>query len=219
MHTTHYPLAFPHHTLHGVDFDATTLRPADLLWLPYPALLNRYGHKRQAEHLAGRIAAVHALREVGEKRVPHPGDRGQPLWPAPWFGSISHCDNTALAVVSHEPVGVDIERLFDCRLAQELENSVITPAERLVIAGSDLAFELALTVVFSAKESVFKAFSHQALEFPVFLRAKLLKLPARAGRGGVPASSPPKLENKLILINWLKLNDRIITCTAPANEA
>lgn len=219
MQTTHYPLAFPHHILHGVDFDATTLRPADLLWLPYPALLNRYGHKRQAEHLAGRIAAVHALREVGEKRVPHPGDRGQPLWPAPWFGSISHSDNTALAVVSHEPVGVDIERLFDCRLAQEVENSVITPAERLVIAGSDLAFELALTVVFSAKESVFKAFSHQALEFPGFFSAQLVNINASALTLRLTASFSPSLENKFTLINWLKLKNRIITCTTPANEA
>ena len=219
MQTTHYPLAFPHHTLHGVDFDATTLRPADLLWLPYPALLNRYGHKRQAEHLAGRIAAVHALREVGEKRVPHPGDRGQPLWPAPWFGSISHCGNTALAVVSHEPVGVDIEQLFDCRLAQELENSVITPAERLVIAGSDLDFELALTVVFSAKESGFKAVSHQALEFPGFFSAQLVNINASALTLRLTASFSPSLENKFILINWLKLKNRIITCTTPANEA
>lgn len=219
MQTTHYPLAFPHHILHGVDFDATTLRPADLLWLPYPALLNRYGHKRQAEHLAGRIAAVHALREVGEKRVPHPGDRGQPLWPAPWFGSISHCGNTALAVVSHEPVGVDIERLFDCRLAQELENSVITPAERLVIACCDLAFELALTVVFSAKESVFKAFSHNALDFPGFFSAQLVNMNASALTLRLTASFSPSLENKLISINWLKLKNRIITCTTPANEA
>lgn len=219
MQTTHYPLTFPHHTLHCVDFDATTLQPADLLWLPYPALIHRYGHKRQAEHLAGRIAAVHALREVGEKRVPHPGDRGQPLWPAPWFGSISHCGNTALAVVSHEPVGVDIERLFDCRLAQELESSVITPVERLVIAESDLPFELALTITFSAKESVFKAFSHQSLEFPGFFSAQLVNMPPRTLTLRLTTSFAPSLENKLISINWLKLNDRIITCTAPANEA
>ena len=114
---------------------------------------------------------------------------------------------------------MDIEQLFDCRLAQKLENSVIAPAERLVIAGSDLAFELALTVVFSAKESVFKAFSHNALDFPGFVSAQLVNMNASTLTLRLTASFAPKLENKLILINWLKINDRIITCTAPANEA
>ena len=88
-HRTALPLAG--YTIQQIDFDPATFQPEDLFWLPYHASLTGWGRKRQAEHLAGRIAAAYALREVGEKRLPAIGDRRQPLWPTPWFGSISHC--------------------------------------------------------------------------------------------------------------------------------
>lgn len=92
-HRTVLPLAG--YTIQQIDFDPATFQPEDLFWLPYHASLTGWGRKRQAEHLAGRIAAAYALREVGEKRLPAIGDRRQPLWPTPWFGSISHCGQRA----------------------------------------------------------------------------------------------------------------------------
>ena len=145
------------HSLQRVDFDPATFQPHDLLWLPHYALLENCVRKRQSEHLAGRIAAVHALRDVGITRVPGIGERRQPLWPAPWYGSISHCEHSALAVVSERPVGVDIERLLSPSVAMELGSSIITPAERVLLNASGLPFERALTLAFSAKESGFKA--------------------------------------------------------------
>ncbi len=93
-HRTVLPLAG--YTIQQIDFDPATFQPEDLFWLPYHASLTGWGRKRQAEHLAGRIAAAYALREVGEKRLPAIGDQRQPLWPTPWFGSISHCGQRAL---------------------------------------------------------------------------------------------------------------------------
>ncbi|HBT5936013.1 TPA: enterobactin synthase subunit EntD, partial [Klebsiella pneumoniae] len=104
-HRTVLPLAG--YTIQQIDFDPATFQPEDLFWLPYHASLTGWGGKRQAEHLAGRIAAAYALREVGEKRLPAIGDQRQPLWPTPWFGSISHCGQRALAVIADRPVGVD----------------------------------------------------------------------------------------------------------------
>ena len=92
-HRTVLPLAG--YTIQQIDFDPATFQPEDLFWLPYHASLTGWGRKRQAEHLAGRIAAAYALREVGEKRLPAIGDQRQPLWPTPWFGSISHCGTRA----------------------------------------------------------------------------------------------------------------------------
>ena len=97
-HRTVLPLAG--YTIQQIDFDPATFQPEDLFWLPYHASLTGWGGKRQAEHLAGRIAAAYALREVGEKRLPAIGDQRQPLWPTPWFGSISHCGQRALAVIA-----------------------------------------------------------------------------------------------------------------------
>lgn len=157
MQTIYATFSFAGHQLHQVDFDPATFQPHDLLWLPHYAQLANSGRKRQMEHLAGRIAAVHALREAGATGVPGIGEQRQPLWPAPWSGSISHCETRALAVVSPAPVGIDIERVLTPALATELESSIVSAAESAVLQASGLPAELALTLAFSAKESGFKA--------------------------------------------------------------
>ena len=157
MQTTHSTFLFAGHRLHQIDFDPATFAPHDILWLSHHPQIEHCGRKRQMEHLAGRIAAACALKAVGVKGVPGTGDQRQPLWPAPWSGSISHCDTRALAVVAARPVGIDIENVLTLALAEELESSIISPAERGVLKASGLPFELALTLAFSAKESGFKA--------------------------------------------------------------
>ncbi|WP_200793106.1 enterobactin synthase subunit EntD [Klebsiella variicola] len=157
MRIHHATLPLAGYTLQQIDFDPATFQPEDLFWLPYHASLSGWGRKRQAEHLAGRIAAVYALREVGEKQPPAISDQRQPLWPTPWFGSISHCAQRALAVIADRPVGVDIERRFTPQMAAELEDSIISPTEKTALLRSGLPFPLALTLAFSAKESGFKA--------------------------------------------------------------
>ena len=157
MRTTHTSLPFAEHTLHVVEFDSGSFHEHDLLWLPHHAQLASCGRKRKAEHLAGRIAAVHALREQGHKAVPGIGPQRQPLWPAGLSGSISHCASTALAVVSTHPVGVDIEAIFTQQMANELISSIVTNTEKEWLANCGLPVEQALTLAFSAKESAFKA--------------------------------------------------------------
>lgn len=157
MRTTHTSLPFADHALHFVEFDPASCHDHDLLWLPHRAQLLSSGRKRKAEHLAGRIAAVHALREFGLKTVPGIGTQRQPVWPQGLFGSISHSASTALAVVSRQPVGIDIEAIFTPQTATELASSIVTHAEKELLANSGLSIEQALTLAFSAKESAFKA--------------------------------------------------------------
>ncbi|WP_423062185.1 enterobactin synthase subunit EntD [Citrobacter portucalensis] len=157
MHTTHTPLTFADHTLHIVEFDPASFHEHDLLWLPHHTQLQSCGRKRKAEHLAGRIAAVHALREYGIKTVPGIGVQRQPLWPQKLYGSISHSGTIALAAVSTHPVGLDIEAIFTRQMASELISSIVTNTEKEWLANSGLPLEQALTLAFSAKESAFKA--------------------------------------------------------------
>ena len=68
------------------------------------------------------------------------------------YGSISHCGTTALAVVSRQPIGIDIEEIFlQTNRNRELTDNIITPAEHERLADCGLAFSLALTLAFSAK--------------------------------------------------------------------
>lgn len=212
-HRTVLPLAG--YTIQQIDFDPATFQPEDLFWLPYHASLTGWGRKRQAEHLAGRIAAAYALREVGEKRLPAIGDQRQPLWPTPWFGSISHCGQRALAVIADRPVGVDIERRFTPQLAAELESSIISPAEKTALLHSGLPFPLA----FSAKESGFKAWSSHASGLPGFHSARIVALTTQQIHLRFTASFSLQLADFPLQINHLIKDDLVITCTCPTREA
>ena len=216
-HRTVLPLAG--YTIQQIDFDPATFQPEDLFWLPYHASLTGWGRKRQAEHLAGRIAAAYALREVGEKRLPAIGDQRQPLWPTPWFGSISHCGQRALAVIADRPVGVDIERRFTPQLAAELESSIISSAEKTALLRSGLPFPLALTLAFSAKESGFKAWSSHASGLPGFHSARIVALTTQQIHLRFTASFSLQLADFPLQINHLIKDDLVITCTCPTREA
>ncbi|HDU5564553.1 enterobactin synthase subunit EntD [Klebsiella pneumoniae] len=216
-HRTVLPLAG--YTIQQIDFDPATFQPEDLFWLPYHASLTGWGRKRQAEHLAGRIAAAYALREVGEKRLPAIGDQRQPLWPTPWFGSISHCGQRALAVIADRPVGVDIERRFTPQLAAELESSIIGPAEKTALLRSGLPYPLALTLAFSAKESGFKAWSSHASGLPGFHSARIVALTTQQIHLRFTASFSLQLADFPLQINHLIKDDLVITCTCPTREA
>jgi len=106
----------------------------------------------------GRECARRALEALGADQVPiGKGPRGEPLWPAGIAGSITHCPGyTAAAVAWAEDVkglGIDAEVLTP--LAPAVVEVVCTPAERRMLRA--LADEQWPLVVFSAKESVFKA--------------------------------------------------------------
>ncbi len=210
MLTSHFSLPFAEHTLHIVDFDASNFHENDLLWLPHHERLRSAGRKRKAEHLAGRIAAVHALCGIGIRTVPGIGDKRQPLWPDGVFGSISHCASTALAVISRQRVGVDIEKIMSQQTATDLAPAIIDNDERQILKASSLPFPLALTLAFSAKESVYKAFSGNAT-LPGFDSAKITSLTAtQISLNLLPAFAATTAERD-VRIRWFQRDNRVIT--------
>ena len=211
MHTTHIPLPFADHMLHIVEFDPDTFHGHDLLWLPHHTQLHSSGRKRKAEHLAGRIAAVHALREYGIKTVPGIGGQRQPLWPQKLFGSISHSTSTALAVVSTHPVGLDIEAIFTPQTAVELADGIIDNHEHQILQHTCLPFPLALTLVFSAKESLYKAFSNQASGLPGFTSAKITALTTQQLTLQIMPSFSANLGNQEVHVHWFQRDKNIVT--------
>lgn len=211
MQISHRTESLAGHTLHRIDFNAATLTPADLLWLPHHTQLARCARKRQAEHLAGRIAAVHALREWRENAVPGIGDARQPLWPAGLYGSITHSASSALAVVDRQPIGVDLEGLFSPALCAELADSIITSTERALLESCPLPFALALTLVFSAKESLYKAFSHLALPFPGFASAQLCAIDEQKLTLRLLTTFSPQLQGKEMHVYWQSDKAFVIT--------
>ncbi|POP43439.1 enterobactin synthase subunit EntD [Superficieibacter electus] len=211
MHTTSTTFRLASHRLHRVDFLPDTFREHDLLWLPHHHQFTHAGRKRKAEHLAGRIAAMYALGEYGEKRVPGIGEQRQPLWPAGLYGSISHSETTALAVVSPRPVGVDLETLFTARLSDELADSIVDADEQALLRATSLPFPLALTVAFSAKESLFKARSTLALPLPGFHSARLMAFTTDTLALQLNPTFSPSLAGQCMTVHWTHIAQKIVT--------
>lgn len=210
VHTT-FPLA--HHLLHRIDFHPATFSDGDLLWLPHRSALADAGKKRRSEHLAGRIAAVHALQPWGVKAVPAIGDNRQPVWPPNLYGSISHSRTAAVAVVSPQPVGVDIEQIFSPTLAGEVATQIASPVEIFRLQTSGLPFAIALTLAFSAKESVYKAFSSQAWPFPGFAAAEVISIGENMLRLRLTDAFSSALAGETIEVAYRLEGDEVVTCT------
>jgi enterobactin synthetase component D len=178
MRTTHSSFLVAGRTVHRIAFDASTFVEADLLWLPHHAQLAGAGRKRKADHLAGRIAAFHALQAYGVKQLPAIGASGEPLWPMGISGSLTHSGTQALALVSEEPalIGIDCEAILDENEATEIKAGIINVQEERVLTDSGLPFALGLTLAFSAKESLFKALFPRAQQFMDFDTARVINL-------------------------------------------
>lgn len=132
--------------------------------------------KRRSEFLAGRICAALALRAAG--RPTYVGrNRRAPVWPPGIAGSISHSDSRAMAVVSvtHTAIGVDCETIMPEALARKLHTEILSPQET-VLHPHDMPFASFLTLIFSAKEALYKALSQRLETIPAFLDVALIRL-------------------------------------------
>jgi 4'-phosphopantetheinyl transferase EntD len=147
-------------------FGAAEYEPQwDLTLLPEESrLVERAVPKRRREFAAARNCARRALLLLGERPGPIlTGPNREPLWPSGVIGSITHChDYCAAAVAYREEIvslGIDAER--NVALARELYDSICTPQELRAFRHSGVTAELLGadpgTLVFSAKESLYKA--------------------------------------------------------------
>ncbi|MEM7198842.1 MAG: 4'-phosphopantetheinyl transferase superfamily protein [Planctomycetota bacterium] len=134
------------------------LRPEELALLPERAVA-----KRRKEFRLGRTAAHHALRGL----LPGPPgpilrrESREPVWPAGVVGAITHAGEIGAAAVAwqgdHAGLGLDIEeRHRDVGL--DVVRMICREPEARWVREVAAQAELRLKMVFSAKESIFKAF-------------------------------------------------------------
>lgn len=151
----------------GCYFDKTRYQPASErdFSLMLPACIKKSVAKRQCEFLAGRIAAQYAIAQLTNRtrdNVPEIGigKHRMPIWPEHISGSISHSSDTAVAIVGYkhlnEMMGIDIEDMVSVCVAAEIGQRVHSPAELQLLRPAGLTSATATTLLFSAKESLFK---------------------------------------------------------------
>lgn len=132
--------------------------------------------KRRSEFLAGRACAALALRQAGQAEdVPRHGRA--PIWPAGVAGSITHSRDRAIAAVSthYDALGLDCEALVAPDRALQLAAAIFSEAESR-LRPEALPFASFFTLVFSAKEALYKALSSRLSRIPDFREVTLIGL-------------------------------------------
>lgn len=145
-----------------------------------PTLLTRAMPKRKAEYFAGRLAARRALHFLGCKKLALPiGEHRLPQWPPGYRGSISHTRTLAVSAVCHhdhyQAVGIDTEMVFTADQCAKLMSVIVSEAEwsGVVREGCTLTQPQLITLIFSAKEALYKAIYPHTLSFQDFSTAKM----------------------------------------------
>src|SRR5262249_37853627 len=116
--------------------------------------------KRRREFTLGRACARRALDSLGIHgvAVPRGADR-EPVWPPGITGSITHCAGDCAAVVARQEhvasIGIDAE--VHAPLPDGVAEMVCTLAEQRWVRSLPDAGVHWPTLIFSAKESIYKA--------------------------------------------------------------
>lgn len=132
--------------------------------IDFPEQIRKSVPKRQAEFIAGRLCAQSILSRYSYCHYPiRTGKWREPIWPEPLVGSISHNTGYAAAIAAPKArfggIGIDIETVVAGSTRDALIHSVVSAKEMgyLNSAAFSRSLDCLLTLVFSAKESFFKA--------------------------------------------------------------
>lgn len=164
-------------------FDVSLFTPTlfEFYGIPCPDGIKRSIDKRQSEFLAGRICARDALLMSGFTKadVPtiHIGSNRSPIWPQGYTGSITHTSSIAACVIAKSTqfnyLGLDIERIIPTSCLMDIASMVCNSTEWNRFTVSGLSKAEFITVIFSAKEALFKATYPKVLQYFDFDRATL----------------------------------------------
>lgn len=134
--------------------------------IPLPSELSNAVPKRKSEFLAGRhcvkqLAKAFKISNVDSIEV-KVGRHREPIWPLGVKGSITHNTSTALCLMSNSSrvcsLGIDIENIVTEELMGNITSQICCPQELMLLVSQWFDKCEAFTLIFSAKESIFKAF-------------------------------------------------------------
>jgi len=160
--------------------DAATLHTLATLY-PLPESLYKAVLKRQVEFLAGRSCARRAIAGLTggtQAVIPQQSDRS-PGWPPGIVGAITHTAGYAAALVAshsmYDGIGIDCERVLAAKQLP-LQRHICTPHELDTLHAGCTSWspEALLTLVFSAKESLYKCLYPQVQTYFGFEAARVI---------------------------------------------
>ena len=192
------------------------LHPAEENYFSQLSSVSRKEHYR-----SGRICAGEVLSKLGTRGQPvlrDPQTR-EPLWPEGISGAITHSGNWAAAAAGKTSdvsgIGIDLEdmeRQVDSRISRH----VCIPEEQKWLQewGEDF-LEQNLKIIFSAKESIFKAFFPYTRTYLHFHDARILMEQTlfQKSKSDSLSKKEKNLKPEKFEFVYLLLNDKVISQT------
>lgn len=205
-----YPLEWPVERAAALPMACIQFQPAAidadsfrLAGIDCPAHIAAAVPKRQREFFYGRLCARAAMALSGHDAAQIGiGPMREPLWPEDLIGSITHASDMAAAIVlpvsmGYHGVGVDIETVLSDDGARGVCAIVANEGELRYLAtlAGTLGPNVPLTLVFSAKESFFKAVHGEVRRYFNFDAIELehIDLPAQSMHFRVCEDLTPRL--------------------------
>ena len=192
------------------------LHPAEENYFSQLSSVSRKEHYRSGRICAGEVLSK--LGTLGQPVLRDPQTR-EPLWPEGISGAITHSGNWAAAAAGKTSdvsgIGIDLEDL-ERQVDSRISRHVCIPEEQkwLQECGEDF-LEQNLKIIFSAKESIFKAFFPYTRTYLHFHDARILmeqtffqKSKSDSLSKKEKNSKPEKFE-----FVYLLLNDKVISKT------
>lgn len=188
--------------------------------LERPDYLKHASQQRLDEFYAGRIVAEAILAQHFNCAVAITSmSASLPIWPLGILGSISHAQHKLIIVISTQAayLGVDVEYIVSPEIAEKTARLVLTQSEYDLYATgniSDLSFSEYFTLVFSLKESLYKAVYPITQHYIDFLQAELLHIDVKQ-QTAVLKFSPEIVQSYPVLkryhATWERASDHVIT--------
>ncbi|MFK3983759.1 4'-phosphopantetheinyl transferase [Micromonospora sp. NPDC050397] len=174
--------------------------------------------KRRREFTTVRHCARDALRRLGKASGPIlPGERGAPTWPAGVVGSMTHCAGFRGCALAHatdlRTIGLDAEPAAP--LPDGVLDAIALPQERADIdqLGPGTPWD---RLLFSAKESVYKAWFPLTRTFLEFDQARIELDPAGGFTATLLVAPPATVTEPLTGFTgrWVHRDGLVITAIA-----
>jgi 4'-phosphopantetheinyl transferase EntD len=209
MNSSFFTVKINHSQLHILDRNSQRIESdSNFLMSLYQAELDGLAIGRMLDFIAGRKVAHWALNSsdiFNPQLKVNRGYKGEPIFPAPLVGSISHNEAYACAAITGEDylIGVDVDKVMDDesflltrhQFFDDIELKLIMEREPCKMA----------TLCFSAKECVYKAFAVVVGEFIDFHDAKVISIDVANHLISL------KYRNHLIVVNYYEYQDNVFT--------
>ena len=192
------------------------LHPAEENYFSQLSSVSRKEHYRSGRICAGEVLSK--LGTLGQPVLRDPQTR-EPLWPEGISGAITHSGKWAAAAAGKTSdvlgIGIDLEDL-ERQVDSRISRHVCIPEEQkwLQECGEDF-LEQNLKIIFSAKESIFKAFFPYTRTYLHFHDARILMEQTffQKSKSGSLSKKEKNSKPEKFEFVYLLLNDKVISQT------